>query len=32
MEDLQYPVGKFRPKPQITDAERQQIIGLCFPE
>ena len=26
MEDLQYPVGKFRPKPQITDAERQQLI------
>ena len=26
MVDLQYPVGKFRPKPEITDAERQQLI------
>ncbi|MBF8248316.1 MAG: putative metal-dependent hydrolase yfiT [Bacteroidetes bacterium] len=26
MEDLQYPVGKFRPKPEITETERQQLI------
>lgn len=26
MEDLSYPIGRFKPEPKITDAERKQLI------
>ena len=26
MEDLSYPIGKFKPEPELTDARRSQLI------